>query len=107
MQKRLFDQLGKETSDEDIAFAKEITLKSGNNRYCVKFATSGPTSGFMLDPYSPYFEGLNVKKFDKRNAFVSKYEFKVVKKEVFDLYLHFLKTRKHIFLRQAEREINN
>lgn len=107
MQKKLFDQFGKETSDEQLSFAKEILLKSGKSRYCVKFSTSGPTSGFLLDPYSPYFDGLNVKKFDKRSAFVSKYEFKVVKKEVFDLYLHFLKTRKHVFLRQAERNIND
>lgn len=105
--KRLFNQFGKEIDDDKLAFAKESSFSNGTVRYYIKFATRGPESGCMLDPYSPWFQELNPKIFDKRNNFVAKYEFRSVKKEIFDLYLHFLKTQKHMFLRQAERQIND
>lgn len=105
--KKLFDKLGKEVDNEEVAFAKETTFESGQVKYYIKFSTRGPDSGLILDPYGPWFNGLNNKIFDKRNNFVSKYEFKNVSKKIFDLYLHFLKTTNHSFLRQAERELIN
>lgn len=107
MRKEMFDMNGAFALSDDDAVAKHLFLDNGTQRYYVKVSKQGNDAGLFVNPGSMWFIGLNERKFDKRTRAKSVYEFKQVKKEVFDLYIRFLQTKNQGFLRWAERECVN
>lgn len=107
MQKKLYNVNAIETKVEDESVAKHVHFDNGTDSYYVKVSKSGSDAGFFVNPQSMWYVELNAKRFDKRTKAKSVYEFKSVKKEVFESYLHFLKTKNQTYLRWAERESIN
>lgn len=94
-----YDESGQSTEldNENVIFAKET--KSGRNNVVYSIRVE---DGFFSDPISMYVERSSG--IDLNRKLKSDYKYRQVSKNVFDLYLHYLKTRKKVFLRQAERE---
>lgn len=104
MRKELFDIDANLALSEDVSVAKHVYLENGTQRYYVKVCVRGNDAGFFVNPQSMWFNGLNQKPHDKRTVAKSVYEFKKVTEESFKKYLHFLKTKNQVFLRQAQQE---
>lgn len=107
MRKELYDADASVTDNEDLSLAKRSFYTNGTERFYVKISKQGSDAGFFLNPQGMWFNGMGAKPHDKRTRAVSLYEFKQVKKDVFDLYIHFLKTKNQVFLRRAEQESIN
>lgn len=94
-------------SKNDECLAKSVyDTVSGNFKYWIKRATSGQESGDLFNPQGLFFDTLTQNKFNNRKG-QSQYEFCKCNKITFNLYLRFLETKNILYLKQAQRELNN
>lgn len=98
-----YDRRGNELLD-DMGFSCAKKVVSAREHYYVKQATGGIEQGRLFNPISPFYnEGSETMSVKSKGR--SMYEYKKVKKEIFDLYIRFLKTQNSVHLKQAEREL--
>lgn len=83
--------------DDKKALAKIVTFPSGSQKFYIKVGQYGR----IYNPIGMYSEGNNNKFLSKigKNA----WEFKEVNKNIFDLYINFLRTKNIAWLNNAER----
>lgn len=85
-----------ESDIEKKAFAKKITTNNID-----KFYIKVGTYGKIFNPIGMYSEGKNTKFLSRAGK--NEYQFKKVKKEIFDMYLNFLSTKNLAWFNNAER----
>lgn len=75
-------------------------LYSKRTIYFVKVVNSGGDAGHFANPVSLSHNNSDFKSIDRYGR--NKYDYKVVSKKVFDLYVKFLETRNKAWLKNAE-----
>jgi hypothetical protein len=87
-------------------YAKKIEYENGSQEFFVKFATTGPGVGQILNPWGKYYvEGDELKYENQYGRF--RYEYRKVTEDSFNKYLQFLRTRNEKYILQAQRETLN
>lgn len=96
------------TTNEDEVFAKSISsiTKEGIDleQFLVKKGRTGPDASHLLNPNSIWAAEGQERAFDRRSGRKT-FEFAIVTKDCFNLYIKFLQTKNPAYLRNAEREI--
>ena len=85
-----------ESDIEKKSFAKKVTTNNADSFY-IKIVTYGK----IFNPIGMFSEGKNTQFLSRAGK--NEYQFKKVKKEIFDLYLNFLSTKNLAWLNNAER----
>lgn len=83
--------------DDKKALAKCVTLPNGVQKFYIKIGQYGR----IYNPIGMYSEGNNNKFLNKIGK--SAWEFKEVNKEIFDMYVNFLRTKNLAWINNAER----
>jgi hypothetical protein len=91
-----FDKNGKGVDTEELAVAKLLETENDKGNEVLYYVRKG--RGNLYDPYGPY-------EITKTTRYL--YEFDRVDKEVFDLYIKYLKQKKTKFYTDARREYLN
>jgi hypothetical protein len=101
-----FKEMGKLTEETNSSYAMRREQPGGITEYFIKFATTGPGVGRILNPWGIYFTPGDEFKFEKQMG-RKRYEFSKVSQNVFENYIKFLETRNTRYILNAEREVKN
>jgi hypothetical protein len=92
-----FPCLSPEKKDKSEAFAKEVIFPSGKSKYYLKRGRYGR----LFNPIGLYSEGMS----HRQRHGIPEWIYKSSKKETFEYYINFLKTKNIAWLNNAEREL--
>jgi hypothetical protein len=95
---KLYDTDGNDAKSERVACAAE-----SGDKYYIKCGNSPGKHGTFYNPLDILARGDDLTRFDQMSGKYF-YEFREVKKDSFDNYVTYLKTKRQAYFREAERK---